>query len=336
MKVGELQGEVIAWGVFEGRRIPLLSAESGAVHSQYDWDDWKDYILRERYRSLGMPLYLKLPFHYHALPASLRNTALRILRRRTSTSVPGRSFPGFPIEQGFELLCFIHEHRGTARASKSMSQIILTHDVDTKSGLKWVEEIARLEMEYGFRSLWNVVGHRYKIDYSILDRLEANGFEIGLHGYNHDNRDAFLPESELRYRLNKCGDFLRRYRVKSFRSPSWFRSETLFSVLKDYFQYDYSYLDTDVLCPGGNGGCLWTKTFSLFAGLTHIPTTLPFEAPLFFGCATEQLVEFWKPKVAWLKSCGGNIVINTHPEPHYSGNIRMLKAYGELLALLKD
>jgi len=123
--------------------------------------------------------------------------------------------------------------------------------------------------------------------------------------------------------------------MKSFRSPSWFRNEKLFRVAKDYFEYDYSYLDTDIICPGGNGGCLWTKPFSLLDGLTHIPTTIPFEAPLWFGYVPEQLLRFWMPKVKWLKSCGGNIVVNTHPDPHYSGNDRMLNVYKQLLVLLR-
>jgi len=192
-----------------------------------------------------------------------------------------------------------------------------------------------LEMEYGFRSLWNVVGCS-KIDYEVLDWLMENGFEIGLHGYNHDNRLIFLAEEEIRNRLDRCVELLNRYHMRSFRSPSWFRNEKLFKVLKDYFEFDYSYLDTDIICPGGNGGCLWTRSFSLLSGLIHIPTTIPFETPLWFRYAPEQLLEFWMPKIKWLMSCGGNIVVNTHPDPHYSGNDRMLTVYEELLSFLKN
>lgn len=67
----------------------------------------------------------------------------------------------------------------------------------------------------------------------------------------------------------------------------------------------------------------------------HIPTTVPFETPLWFGYAPEHLLEFWMPKMKWLESCGGDIVVNTHPDPFYSGNARMLSAYEELLAFLE-
>ncbi|MFQ6116578.1 MAG: DUF2334 domain-containing protein, partial [bacterium] len=301
----ELKGEVVAWGICEGEKIPLLSVESGVIFSQYDWDEWNDYILGEKYRDMIRPFYTRLPFHYHHIvPGTLRNIAARmLLSKRISSTIPRNDFPGFPIEQGFELLHHVYQHNSATHGleSNQPSQIILTHDIDTKDGFKWVKKIARLEMEYGFRSLWNVVAHRYKIEYRILDWLVENGFEIGLHGYNHDNKLIFLLESEIRYRLNQCKGLLSRYQIKAFRSPSWFRNEMLFNVLKEYFQYDYSRLDTDIVCPGGNGGCLWTKTFSLF-GLTYVPTTLPFEAPLFFHYTPEQLLKFWEPKIEWLKS----------------------------------
>lgn len=335
----ELPGEVIAWGITEIGRIPLLSIESGVTYSQRDWDEWKDYVLGEKYRGLARPFYTRLPFHYqHALPAVLRKVATRVmLAGRGSRSAPGDVFPGFPVEQGFELLHHAHTLAGAAQdlEPEHASCVILTHDIDTSAGFRWVRRIAELEKEHGFRSLWNVVGCAYRIEYGVLDWLAGNGFEIGLHGYNHDNKLAFLSESEIRHRLDRCGGLLRDYGIRAFRSPSWFRNEMLFAILKDYFEYDYSRLDSDIVCPGGKGGCLWTKTFSR-NGLTHVPTTLPFEVPLFLGYAPEQLLEFWKPKVRWLESCGGNIVVNTHPDPHYSGNARMLSVYERLLLLLRD
>jgi len=331
-----LKGEIIAWGVCDNKKIPLLSIDSGKINTQFDWNMWRDYILREEYKITNRPLYTILPFHYHLVPSKIRNIAAKfLLSNLGSTSIPKIDFPGFPIEQGFELLNYVYKslRPNTEINNQENTRLILTHDIDTKDGFLWVKKIAKLEMEYGFRSIFNVVGQKYQIDYDILDWLIENGFEIGLHGYNHDNKLIFLPESEIRRRIESCRGIMELYDIKNFRSPSWFRNIKLFNVIKDYFLFDYSYLDTDILCPSGNGGCFWTKTFSL-SDLIHIPTTIPFEAPLYFNYSPDKLVNFWEPKIRWLQKCKGNIVVITHTDPNFSGNKRMLKVYEKLLILL--
>ncbi len=342
-----LPGRVIASAKRNGDMIPLLSVMDGEIWSQYNWEDWFNSILNEDYRQLSRPLYTRLPFHYHFIPIFLRNLYYRI-QLKFSNSSTRSGFPNFPIEQGLEAIASIYERHEATRTksaeSKAKSQIILTHDIDTKAGFNWVKDIASLELKYGFKSIWFAVGHsyiNYKINYQVLDWLAENQFEIGLHGYNHDNKLIFLPEARIRRRFDRCVPLIERYSMKSFRSPSWFRNSKLFHVLQDYLQYDYSSLDTDILCPGGSGGCLWTKSFRRNK-LTHIPTTIPYEAPLFLPHLSSsysspgQLLEFWKPKLQWLQNCGGNIVVITHPEPTYSGNPKMLVAYEKLLVYLKS
>jgi peptidoglycan/xylan/chitin deacetylase (PgdA/CDA1 family) len=331
----ELEGEVIAWGKSDKQRVPLVSVDREETTFQFNWEDWKVYILGEKYREVRKPFYARIPLHYHSVPGYIRTIGAKLMLSRRTPTLPKYDFPGFPIEQGFEVLQHLYESRcrNHVPTSKDSTRVILTHDIDTEDGFKWVKETAKLEMTYGFQSIFNVVGQGYRIDYEILDWLAENGFEIGLHGYNHDNKLIFLTESEIRRRIERCGPLLKRYGIKSFRSPSFLRNERLFNVLRDYFEYDYSVLDTDIICPGGNGGCLWTKKFTL-RGLTHIPTTVPFEAPLYFHVRPENLIEFWKPKIEWLHACNGNVVVLTHPDPHYSGNKKMLNIYEDLLRLL--
>jgi peptidoglycan/xylan/chitin deacetylase (PgdA/CDA1 family) len=331
----ELPGDAVLWGTCLGERIPLVSVCGGATHARYDWERWREYVLMEDYRTLARPLYTRLPFHYHAIPGFLRSVIFRFLYSKASvTSWPKRDFPGYPIEQGFELLRYVYAHAaGPDAVPARRAEIALTHDIDSPEGFAWVRPIATLEMQYGFRSLWNVVGRKYRIDYGVCDWLADNGFEIGLHGYNHDNKLVFVGEPRIRARLERCRPFMQRYRVRSFRSPSWFRTRELYRVLKDYFQKDYSALDSDILCPGGHGGCLSTRPFT-FEELTLVPCTVPFEAPLLFGYRPEQVLDFWKEKLSWLQAGGGDIVVNTHPDPYYGGNEAMLAQYEELLKRL--
>ncbi len=334
----ELPGTAVVWAEdVERKRLALLSVDSGRGHIRYDWDCWSRFVLGERYRTLSRPLYTRLPFHYHRIPGVIRRiAATALLGGHSPAAGSGAMFPGFPIEQGFELLTYVWERLGKlAAADTPTSEIILTHDIDTRAGFPWVKPMAELELAHGFRSIWHVVPHGDPLDHALLDWLVDRGCAIGLHGYNHDGRLAFLPAERIRGRLDACHDLIARYDIRSFRSPAWFRSETLFDVLKDYDMIDYSRLDTDRSCPGGVGGCLWTRRFEL-DGLTHMPTTIPFEDPLYWGHSADQLVDFWRPKVAWLLACGGNIVVNTHPEPQFSGNARMLRAYDQLLDVLVD
>lgn len=329
-------GDVILWGWAGEQKIALVSVSAEGVHLRFDWERWRRFILEEEYRDLARPLYTRLPVHYHIVPAPIRNFLLeRMYAGDGRTSITRREWPGFPIEQGFELLQAIYLYLIGSPPGDRSSTIVLTHDVDTAEGLKWVKPIAKIEMEMGFRSLWNVVGKKYTHDYSILDWLAANGFEVGLHGYNHDNKLIFLSETEIRRRLDACRPLIEAYQIQSFRSPSWFRSQKLYRILADYVRFDYSSLDTDVVCPGGVGGCLSTHPFEYF-GLTHIPTTLPFEAPVFYGHDSADLASFWRPKLRWLRESQGDVVVITHPDPHYLGNPTMMAAYEQLLWLLAE
>ncbi|MDA1093415.1 MAG: hypothetical protein O3A25_09150 [Acidobacteria bacterium] len=337
-----LPGRPLVWAETDTGRVPLISIDAGGASIRYDWPSWVRYVLGEQYRTLARPLYTRLPFHYHRIPGVIRRAvATRLLAHQAPDDTRGHTFPGFPIEQGFELLSHVwtRVRGGTTPTHDDVSPagperaVVLTHDIDTAEGFHWVRRTAELELAHGFRSVWHVVGQGDPLDYGVLDWLVEQGCTIGLHGYNHDNTLAFLPADRIRRRLDACRPLMERYDIRCFRSPSWFRSETLFEVLAEYVQVDYSRLDTDRSCPGGIGGCLWTKPFAL-GGLTHVPTTVPFEDPLYWGRAPEQLTGFWRPKLDWLRACGGGIVVNTHPEPQFSGNARMLHAYDQLLDLL--
>ncbi len=333
-----LPGDIIAWGEGDGEKVPLLSVDDGKIETQFDWEQWKQFILLESYTRQTAPFYARLPFHYHYVPERVRSLALKfLLALNKNKGTQPTDFPGHPIEQGFELLHYLYcNNGGTASWESSVSgQIFLTHDIDTRGGFEWALKTAAREKKYGFRSLWNVVGNLYKIDYDALDELRKDGFEIGLHGYNHDNKDAFLSEDALRKRFDRCKPLIERYGMKSYRSPSWLRTPMLFDVLKDYISTDFSRLDSDILCPGGQGGCLWTKGFE-YGGLLQIPSTVPYEYPLFVGYKPDQLLNFWTPKLKWLRKINGNIVVNTHPDTGYSGNQAMLDSYEQLLIYLND
>ena len=330
----KLPGQPIATGTIGSETTALVTYDGKDVHTQFDWETWTTYILEERYRDQHRPLYTRLPLHYHRVPPTIRRLCAGLyVRRLAGTSVPRNTFPGYPIEQGFELLQHAVNKATGQTTEPPDSPTLLTHDIDTAAGFDWVKPIASLEMAFNRRSIWYVVGCQYRLSHEILDWLVENGFEIGLHGYNHDNKLAFLSPDEIRRRLDRCLPLIERYNIRRFRSPSWFRNRKLYGVVRDYFEEDQSCPDTDVCCPGGLGGCLQTRPFTI-DGLRHTPTTVFFDATKLFGHPPERWLPFWKPKIEWLRDCGGHTVVMTHPDPHLSGHARAMKAYERLLVYL--
>ncbi|UCG15130.1 MAG: hypothetical protein JSV19_07510 [Phycisphaerales bacterium] len=323
------QGRALVWGRFgPDRRLPLVADGDAGLETAYPWADWRSYILSERYATTRRrPLHTRSPISYKVVPDRIRYVlARRMCRARAKQAT---AFPAAPFDGGFEALRSVVRGELTSDAPDPAPRICLTHDIDVPN-FQFVKQIAHVESALGLRSCWNVVPFGYRVNYRVCDWLIENGFEIGLHGYCHDNRLIYLSESRLRRRLDACRGFVERYAVCGFRSPSWFRNARLMRVLADYVKYDCSCLDFDWLCPAGRGGVLTATPFR-FGRLIEIPTTLPFEAPLLVGTDPADTVAYWRPKIDWLVQVHGQAVINAHPDPHYSGNGPMIAAYRQLL-----
>ena len=59
--------------------------------------------------------------------------------------------------------------------------IVLTHDVELRKGHDRCRELLELEKELGFKSSYNFVAERYKVDKELLEFIEIEGFEVGIH-----------------------------------------------------------------------------------------------------------------------------------------------------------
>ncbi len=332
------KGEVLATFFVDDKSYPAIIRNSTDLHFNFDYEDAIKNILFEYYCYNKKSIISYLPFHYRKIPFSIRNIFINYFIRKKFHKK--KLFPVFPAEKSLEVIKYIiktllSETLYTFNWPNCKKYcIILTHDVDTKKGFKQIGEIQKVEEEYGFKSSWNVVGKLYPIEHSILEYLVNKGCEIGLHGYNHDNKIAYQKESEIREKIIDCMDLIKRYNIKGFRSPSYLRSPTLFNVLQDYFLYDSSVPDVDFFSPSNLCGCCSIFPYKV-GNLVELPVTIPYEIPLFIGYRIAQLNDFWKPKIDWIKEAGGMILINTHSDPHLSGNLKMIRSYKNLLAYVK-
>ncbi|GAB6175201.1 hypothetical protein JCM16814_00920 [Desulfobaculum senezii] len=324
--------DVLVWGRFPHGDAPLVWMQDGEVVCGFKFERWERVIREERYRpEHTCPLAARLPFHYHLVPGPLRSALAGVILSVRGRAA-GSAHPVTPFNPGCALLL-----RVVRGAPDAPSVVVLTHDCDTAQGVAAAPELAAVEEEHGWHSIWNVVPGEYDVDHIMLERLRAAGHEIGQHGLTHSMGEAFLPREALRDALLEHKAFRQRHGVRGYRGPGWYRTRAMFDVLGEFFDYDMTCLDNDFICPGGSGGVGEVRPYALRGGLMELPCTVPFEAPLVHGGVRPgALAAWWWPKVEALGRLGGHVVVNTHPDPHYSGRPEVRAAYAELLSRLSS
>ena len=205
--------------------------------------------------------------------------------------------------------------------------IVLTHDVETEVGFKNIEAVVRIEEQYGFRSSWNLVAKKYPIDQSYVDELKKRGFEVGIHGYNHDGRD-YLSRRVFRRRAKYVNEAIKKFGAVGFRSPACQRNLEWLQDLN--VEYDASCFDVDPFqpMPGGTKS-IWPFRAGRFI---ELPYTLPQDHVLFITLA-EQSNSIWKKKTEWLIQHRGMACLISHPD--YLLDKRLLGYYEDFLCFLR-
>ncbi len=205
---------------------------------------------------------------------------------------------------------------------------VLTHDVETAEGLRRARQIADLEEELGFRSSWNIVPYKYPVDRGLLRDLRARGFEIGVHGYNHDGR-LFTSRAVFDRRLPAIQAALESFGAVGFRAPMVHRNLAWLQSLD--IEYDASCFDADPFqaMPGGVGG-VWPFIAGRFV---ELPYTLPQDHTLFIALG-ERDGRIWHRKLRYLAQLRGMALPITHPD--YLDNEHRLDAYRRLLTKARE
>ena len=203
-----------------------------------------------------------------------------------------------------------------------------THDVETADGMRRIEKIAALEEELGFRSSWNIVPHKYPVDLGLLRDLQNRGFEIGVHGYNHDGK-LFTSKAVFDSRVPAINAALESFGAVGFRAPMVHRNLAWLQSLN--VEYDASYFDIDPFqaMPGGVGS-IWPFMAGRFV---EMPYTLPQDHTLFVTL-NERDGRIWEEKLDFVAKLGGMALFITHPD--YLDSDYRIDAYRQLLEKARD
>lgn len=204
---------------------------------------------------------------------------------------------------------------------------VLTHDVETAQGQAYVRMVADLDASYGFRSLFNFVPERYRLDRPLIDELRARGFEIGVHGLNHDGR-LFSSRAGFSRKAARINHYLEDLRAVGFRAPLTHRQPEWMQELA--IDYDLSFFDTDPFEPiAGGTMSIWPFTIGRFV---ELPYTLAQDYTLtsVLGQTTPLT---WLQKVEFIRAYSGMALVNTHPD--YLHNPVTLKVYDDFLRAMR-
>jgi glycosyltransferase involved in cell wall biosynthesis/peptidoglycan/xylan/chitin deacetylase (PgdA/CDA1 family) len=192
--------------------------------------------------------------------------------------------------------------------------LILTHDVEGRKGVSRVERLMNLERKHGFRSSFNFVPEGdYQTPDAIRDTLSQAGFEVGVHGLEHDGK-LYSSKAEFASKASRIRQYLHKWNASGFRSPLMQHRLGWLHALGA--EYDASTFDTDPFEPESDG----VATIFPFwvpgpdgTGFVDLPYTLVQDFNL-FGVLREPNIDIWKRKVDWVAEHGGMVLLNTHPD----------------------
>lgn len=186
--------------------------------------------------------------------------------------------------------------------------LALTHDIETAEGQRNAGIVADLEEGLGFRSSFNFVPERYRLDRGLMKELSERGFEIGVHGLNHDGK-LFRSKEEFLRRASRINEHLRKIGAVGFRAPLTHRHPEWMQELQ--IEYDLSFFDTDPYepIPGGTMS-IWPFDLGRFV---ELPYTLAQDYTL-TAILKENSPRIWLQKIEFIEEYCGMALVNTHPD----------------------
>jgi peptidoglycan/xylan/chitin deacetylase (PgdA/CDA1 family) len=318
----------------ELQRFALPSGESvaavrdqsqGRVWVPFDFEEAYDNYVSERWRDGGDLRMLSTGQLrvYYAVKRLIPRRVQLAARHAYTKRIGLPAFPTWPVDDSvLRLLRFYARCLLAASGTETVpfrwfwprgfdSALILTHDVESGEGLRLALELADLEEERGLRSSFNVVAEMYPVDHGILRELRERGFEIGVHGLQHD-RSLFSSRAEFDRQLPGLAEAARSFEATGFRSPSTHRVHDWLGDLP--VSYDCSVPHSDPYEPSPGGCCsLWP----FFKGsVVELPYTLPQDHTL-FTVLRRRSIDVWLQAVDAIVERHGMVQCLSHPDRGY-------------------
>ena len=154
----------------------------------------------------------------------------------------------------------------------------------------------------------------YRVPDAMREMLDQAGFEVGVHGLEHDGKLYSSKGGVCREGRTESGNICSSGMCSGFRSPLMQHKLEWLHMLD--VEYDTSTFDTDPFEPEPDGAGtifpFWVPGLN-GGGYVELPYTLVQDFNL-FGVLRERNIDIWKRKVDWIAEHGGMVLLNTHPD----------------------
>ena len=282
-------------------------------------------------------LATSLPLPYHIAPKRLRDYILRRQKKSSKASfceILNLDALRFVLANAIEEIS--REKLCRKTWDNKASVVILTHDVDTKEGLKKSSRVKKLEEKYDLPSAWFIPSKQYSLNRETIEEIANNG-EVGSHDTKHDGRLSSLSTERLNDRLTEGKRILEsmtKRRVEGFRAPLLQHNSKILHGLRECgFKYDTSMPTWEpkhprTMRPHGIG-----TTFPIhIEGMNEIPITAVQDHQLLhvLSLTPKEAIAEWISNMTLTKELGGTCVFLSHPE-YGLLDTQGLSSYEELL-----
>ena len=275
-------------------------------NSSSKWNRYTKAVLKDGY-------YLSRP----TLPIVLR----KFIQRKALKGWDQKLFPEWPLDSSVErifrrLLSLSMRAKGADRIpfiwfwpEGYSGCAIMTHDVETSSGLDFIPAMIDIEDSHYVRSSFQIIPEkRYRTPQSLLYQIRTKGCEVNVHDLNHDGH-LFRERNEFLRRVKKINNYRREFGALGFRSGVLYRNLDWYDDLE--FAYDMSVPNVGHL-DAQPGGCCTVMPY--FIGrILELPLTTIQDYSL-FHILGDYSIELWKTQIALILADYGLLSFNIHPD----------------------
>jgi hypothetical protein len=320
-----------------------VRSENGVTRLPFDLTEVVDSLRGELYlgeRKNGIPDSVLTNLYYLVRP--LMPVALRKhLQRLRVRGWQKLAFPNWPVDTTVDnlmeqMLLLSLQAQGLERTpfiwfwpKGASSCIAVTHDVETKSGVRLCNMLMDIDESFDMPSSFQLVPEqRYDVNSTLIASIRDRGFEIVVHDLNHDGH-LFRNYKEFKERAVKINAHGRRFQSTGFRSGVLYRNQEWFDALD--FEYDMSVPNVSHL-DRQRGGCCTVMPY--FIGkLVELPVTMTQDYTL-FNILGDYSTTLWQRQMNMINERHGLINVIVHPD--YLTGTREIDAYKSLLTMLVD